>query len=551
MKLHFIGASHEVTGSCTLLIAKGKRILIDCGMEQGIDTYENATLPVLPFEIDAILLTHAHIDHSGKIPAMVAGGYGGPIYSTEATHALCEIMLRDSAHIQEMEARWRSRRGRRSGEGETTPVYTMADAEKSLALFESFPYETDIEIFDGIKISFLDAGHLLGSSSIYVTVNEDGKETTILFSGDIGNTSRPLINDPKKPKKADYVVIESTYGDRLHGERKDYLAQFTDIIQRTFDRGGNVVIPSFAIGRTQEILYLLRIIKERSLIEGHDNFPVYVDSPLAIEATEIYSSVSEEYYDTEALELLSKGVNPIKFKGLNLAITSEDSRAINESAVPCVIISASGMCEAGRIRHHLKHNLWRAESTILFVGYQSVGTLGRKIVDGETFVSLFGEDIRVRAEIAQIDGISGHADMDMLLSWLGNLEKAPRLVFVNHGNDAVCDSFANKIQETLSFKAVAPFSGDVYDLDLGECFEKGLITRATPRIENTRRRANVVFERLRMAGNRLLAVIEQNRGGANKDLARFTSQIEALCDKYEMKDFFKDSSKPKGKKRKK
>ena len=257
MKLTFIGAAHEVTGSCTLISVGGKNILVDCGMEQGIDTYENADLPILPMDIDAILLTHAHIDHSGKIPAMVAGGYNGPIYSTVATHKLCEIMLRDSAHIQEFEAKWRNRRAKRAGNDDYSPIYTMADAEKALSQFESYSYGETVQILNGVSISFLDAGHLLGSASIYVTVTEGDKETTLLFSGDIGNTARPLIRDPQKPSFADYVIVESTYGDRLHGERPDYVSQFTNVIQRTLDRGGNVVIPSFAIGRTQEILYLI------------------------------------------------------------------------------------------------------------------------------------------------------------------------------------------------------------------------------------------------------------------------------------------------------
>lgn len=539
MKLTFIGAAHEVTGSCTLISIGTKNILVDCGMEQGIDTYENADLPVLPIDIDAILLTHAHIDHSGKIPAMVASGYNGPIYSTVATHRLCEIMLRDSAHIQEFEAKWRSRKAKRAGEDEYSPIYTMADAEKALSLFESYSYNEEIEISKGVTISFLDAGHLLGSSSIYVKINEGGKETTLLFSGDIGNTARPLIRDPQKPKNADYVIVESTYGDRLHGERPDYETQFTDIIQRTLDRGGNVVIPSFAIGRTQEILYLIRKIKTEGLIKNHGDFPVFIDSPLAIEATEIYASGLTDFYDDETLALLEKGINPITFKGLNLAVTSDDSRAINENMTPKVIISASGMCEAGRIRHHLKHNLWRSESTILFVGYQSEGTLGRRIIDGEKFVNLFGEEIAVRAHIETIAGISGHADKNMILDWLGALEKAPRKVFVNHGGDSVCDDFAASIKASLGYEAVAPFSGDVFDLVSGECIEKGIVTRVTPRIANTKKRASVVFERLLTAGRHLMNVIEQNRGGANKDLARFTSQIEALCDKYERKDYTK------------
>lgn len=539
MKITFIGAAHEVTGSCTLLSVAGKNILIDCGMEQGADIYENAELPVLPADIDAILLTHAHIDHSGRLPAMVASGYNGPIYSTEATHRLCEIMLRDSAHIQEFEAKWRNRRAKRSGDDSYLPIYTMADAEKTLAMFESYPYGVDIPILGGVTVSFLDAGHLLGSASIYVKTNEHGNETTLLFSGDVGNIDRPLIRNPEKPSHADFVIVESTYGDRTHGERPDYMSQFTKIIQRTLDRGGNVVIPSFAIGRTQEILYILRKIKEENLIVGHGDFPVFIDSPLAIEATQIYSSGLIDYYDSETLRLLEGGIDPIRFKGLKVAVSSDESRAINDSPSPCVIISASGMCEAGRIRHHLKHNLWRSESTILFVGYQAQGTLGRAIVDGERIVTLFGEDIVIRAQIEAIDGISGHADKDMLLDWLGALDAPPRCVFVNHGDDSVCDTFAGTIRDTLGYKAVAPFSGDVYDLRSGECIERGVITRVTPRIVNAKKRAGVVYDRLVSAGKRLMAVIEQNRGGANKDLARFTSQIEALCDKYEMKDYKK------------
>lgn len=538
MKLTFLGASHEVTGSCTLLNVKGKNILIDCGMEQGIDTYENADLPILPMDIDAILLTHAHIDHSGKIPAMVANGYSGPIYSTFATHKLCEIMLRDSAHIQEQEAKWQNRKAKRAGADTYEPIYTTQDAQKALELFETAHYGEEIEIFNGISISFLDAGHLLGSSSIYIKVSENGETTTLLFSGDLGNVRRPLIRDPQKPQSADYVIIESTYGDRLHGSRPDYLGQFTDVIQRTLDRGGNVVIPSFAIGRTQEILYLIRKIKTDGLIKGHDNFLVYVDSPLAVEATGIYSSGLVSYYDEETLALLEQGIDPIQFKGLNLAITSDDSRAINENPSPKVIISASGMCEAGRIRHHLKHNLWREESTVLFVGYQSAGTLGRKIVDGEKFVTLFGEDIAVQAEISTIEGISGHADKNMLLDWLGSLEKAPKKVFVNHGADTVCDDFARDIKGAHGFDAVAPYSGDVFDLSLdGECIERGVVKRVTPKIMNAKKRSDAVYDRLLTAGRRLLSIIEQNRGGANKDLARFTSQIEALCEKYETKPF--------------
>lgn len=530
MKLTFLGAAHEVTGSCSLLEACGKKILIDCGMEQGADMYENCDIPVLPAEIDAIFLTHAHIDHSGKLPALVATGYNGAIYSTEATHSLCNIMLRDSAHIQESEAEWRNKKAKRAGKEPYVPLYTMADAIKTIDSFVPYPYEKTFSPFEGIKVKFIDAGHLLGSASICFEITEGAEKRTIVFSGDIGNVSRPLIRDPKAPVEADYAVIESTYGDRLHGERPDYISQLSSILQRTFDRGGNVVIPSFAVGRTQELLYLIRTIKEAGLVKGHDGFPVYVDSPLAVEATNIYAGDLMGYYDAETLELVNKGINPIHFRDLKRSISSDDSKLINADDVPKVILSASGMCEAGRIRHHLKHNLWREESTVLFVGYQSEGTIGRKLLDGASEVKLFGEDIEVRAEIANLDGISGHADKNMLLGWLKNI--SPKKVFVNHGDDTVCDTFASEVTKTYGFDAVAPHSGDVYDLISGECVEKSEPVRIVKK-KAAQKRADSVYERLLSAGRRLMSVIARSRGGANKDLAKMTDQINALCDKFE------------------
>jgi len=538
MKLTFIGAAHEVTGSCTLLETNGKRILIDCGMEQGGDTYENCEIPVPPTEIDAICLTHAHIDHSGMVPAMVAKGYAGPVFCTEATYRLCDIMLRDSAHIQEQEAEWQNRKAERSGFAPYEPVYTVADAQESLKLFKTFNYDNPIEIFEGVSISFSDAGHLLGSSSIHFTITENGEIRTLLFSGDLGNVDRPLIRNPQKPPYADYVVVESTYGDRIHGERPDYIAQLTKIMQETFSKGGNLVIPSFAIGRTQELLYLFRIIKEQSLIKGYENFLVYVDSPLAVEATKIYQDNLTDYYDEETLELLQKGINPISFQGLRLSVTAEESRAINFDLIPKVIISASGMCEAGRIRHHLKHNLWRENSTILFVGYQAEGTLGRKLINGAKSVNLFGEEIQVRARIESIVGISGHADRDMLLGWLGNMEKPPMKVFVNHGDDIVCDNFAQTIYNKLKFEASAPYSGDVIDLSTGICVERGKIVKLT-KVSEGRKRANLAFDRLMAACQRLKTIIELSRGLTNKELYKFTDQINDLCDKYARKSNLK------------
>ncbi len=532
MKLTFLGAAHEVTGSCTLLDACGKKILIDCGMEQGADIYENCEIPVAACDIDAVCLTHAHIDHSGKIPALVAQGFKGEIYSTLATRRLCNIMLRDSAHIQEFEAEWRNRKAKRAGGEEYIPLYTLKDAENTLKQFVHYDYNEPAQIFEGIRITFIDAGHLLGSASILFEITENGKTERVIFSGDLGNTNRPLINDPAVPPVADYVVIESTYGDRTHGARPDYTAQLTEILQDTFDRGGNVVIPSFAIGRTQELLYLIRNIKEHGLIKNHANFAVYVDSPLAVEATNIYSSGLTDYYDTETLDLLEQGIDPIRFKGLKLSVTSDDSKMINFDETPKVILSASGMCEAGRIRHHLKHNLWRADSTILFVGYQSEGTVGRKLVDGETTVKLFGEEINVRARIATLAGISGHADCDMLLGWLSNIKSSVKTVFVNHGDDSVCDSFAKQIESTLGVNAIAPFSGDKYDLLTGECLEKGRIVRVEHKSEG-RHRADTVFARLYAAGQRLLSVINKNKDSSNKEIARFADQVTALCDKYD------------------
>lgn len=532
MKLTFLGATHEVTGSCTLLEACGKNILIDCGMEQGADIYENCEIPVVPCDIDAVCLTHAHIDHSGKIPALVADGFKGEIYSTVATQKLCSIMLRDSAHIQEFEAEWRNRKAKRAGREEYVPLYTLKDAENTLKLFKCYNYNEPAQIFDGVRITFIDAGHLLGSASILFEITENGKTERIIFSGDLGNTNRPLINDPATPPVADYVVIESTYGDRTHGARPDYTAQLTEILQDTFDRGGNVVIPSFAIGRTQEMLYLIRNIKKQGLIKNHANFSVYVDSPLAVEATNIYSSGLTDYYDSETLDLLEQGIDPIRFNGLKLSVTSDDSKMINFDESPKVILSASGMCEAGRIRHHLKHNLWHSDSTILFVGYQSEGTVGRKLVDGETTVKLFGEEINVRARIVSLDGISGHADRDMMLSWLENIKNSVKTVFVNHGDDSVCDSFAQEIETRLGINAIAPFSGDKYDLLTGECLEKGKIVRVEKKSEG-RHRADTVFARLYAAGQRLLSIINKNKESSNKEIARFADQINALCDKYD------------------
>lgn len=531
MRLTFLGATHEVTGSCFYLEACGKHILIDCGMEQGRDSFENQELPISAASVDAVLLTHAHIDHSGKLPMLYSSGFRGEIHATGATSALCDIMLRDSAHIQMSEAEWRNRKGKRSGGKAFVPIYDMEDAMATIRMFVPHEYKEKFELFDGIEVRFTDVGHLLGSASIEIWITEDGVTKKIVFSGDIGNINQPLINDPQYINEADYVVMESTYGDRDHDTPPDYVGELTRVIQETFDRGGNLVIPSFAIGRTQVLLYYIRKIKEDRLIKGHDNFKVYVDSPLAIDATNIYEKNIFGYFDKEAMELIKAGINPIKFPGLTPTITADESKAINYIDEPKIIISAAGMCDAGRIRHHLKHNLWREDSTILFVGHQSEGSLGRIILDGATEVKLFGESITVNAHIHRLRGVSGHADRKGLLKWLGAYEKKPDRVFVVHGDEEICRMFTEHIRDDLGYDAYAPYSGTVVDLLRNVVVVEGM--RIPVQRKEDIRKKSTVFERLVNAGKRLAVVIQRNKGGANKDLAKFTNQINALCDKWD------------------
>ena len=540
MKLTFLGAAHEVTGSCTLVEAAGHRFLVDCGMEQGRNTYENEDLPCAPGEIEAVLLTHAHIDHSGRLPYLYKNGYRGPIYATDATTDLCDIMLEDSAHIQEQEAEWKNRKAQRSGREPVEPDYTVQDALAVMGQFRPQPYGKPVAVLPGVQATFTDVGHLLGSSSITLRITEEGRTETIVFSGDIGNSNQPMLRDPQYLTEADYVVMESTYGNRSHGPKPDYVGELAAVLQRTFDRGGNVVIPSFAVGRTQEMLYFIRQIKIENRVRGHGNFEVYVDSPLASKSTTIFRENYSECFDQEALDLVRSGQNPLSFPGLRISETKEDSVAINADPSPKVILSASGMCDAGRIRHHLKHNLWREECTILFVGYQAAGSLGRTLLEGADQVKLFGEEVQVNAEIAQMSGMSGHADHDGLLRWLHSFAPKPGYVFVNHGDDEVCAGFAKEL-EGEGYAAEAPYPGGSYLLAGGavRCLDRGnteKIARREPEPAAAgykTRRASQAFERLVNMGRRLMVVIEHNRGGANKDLARFASQIASLCDKWD------------------
>lgn len=536
MRITFIGATHEVTGSSTLLELNGKYYLVDCGMEQGRDVFENVALPVAPAELEAVFLTHAHIDHSGMLPKLYKDGFRGAIFSTTATADLCAIMLADSAHIQESEAEWQNRKAKRAGESALEPVYTLEDAQGALSLFHRMDYGKRATVNEGLDIRFTDAGHLLGSASIELWMTEQGVTKKIVFSGDIGNVNQPIIKDPVPVTETDYLVMESTYGTRLHDvsdTAEDAVAELASVIQRTLDRGGNLVIPSFAVGRTQEMLYAIREIKEKEMVSGHEHFPVYVDSPLAVEATGIFLQCDPDCFDAETAAVLRRGVNPIWFDGLSLSVTLDESKYINEDKTPKVIISSSGMCDAGRIRHHLKHNLWRKNSTVLFVGYQSEGSLGRSLQNGAKTVSLFNEKIVVEAEICTLHGTSGHADQKGLLSWLGNFEKKPEIVFVNHGDDASVVAFSGLLREEYGIHAEAPFSGTQFDLLTGEMTVRteGKVVEQKSR-EGGDPRAVAAYQGVVAAAQALLDFAKTCRGRANKDLAKFTQQILALIEKW-------------------
>ena len=533
MKIIFLGAAHEVTGSCTYLEVGDKRGIVDCGMEQGQNLFENEPIPVAPGELDFVLLTHAHIDHSGLLPLLWKQGFRGSVYTSAATVQLCDIMLRDSANIQMQEAEWKSRKAERAGGEPVEPLYDLEDVEGIMSRMIPCAYDAVTQVNDCVSIRLTDVGHLLGSAAIEVWLTEGGETRKLCFSGDIGNLDQPILRDPQYVKDAQYLVIESTYGDRIHShERVDYVMELAQRIQETLDRGGNVVIPSFAVGRTQEMLYFLREIKERGLVTGHGDFPVYVDSPLAVEATGIFLQCDTQFLDEDMQALIRSGVNPICFPGLELTVTQAESQAINEDRTPKVILSASGMCDAGRIRHHLKHNLWRDECRVLFVGYQAAGTLGRILIDGAKSVKLFNEEISVNAQIDVLPGVSGHADKLGLISWLRGFEKKPELVFVNHGDPEAADSFTKCLNEELGYRAFAPYSGTRFDLLRGE-FDYVAEPRPIEKKSAPTGKAARIFAELLAAAERLLAICRKLEGRPNKELQRYTKEIEKLSDAME------------------
>jgi len=467
MKLGFLGACREVTGSMFLVETQDIRILIDCGMFQGKEedlNYESFLFD--PKSINYIILTHAHIDHTGLIPKVCKEGFEGKIIATEATVDLCSVMLPDSGHIQEAETEWQNRKRSRTGKSLLKPLYTAEDAYYSLKFFEKVKYNEVISLSNNIRIIFRDAGHILGSSIIEMYIQENSQEIKLLFSGDLGNESQPIVNDPTLIEETDYLIMESTYGNRLHETKGIKEELLLKIINDTLKKGGNIVIPAFAVERTQEILYYLdKFIKEKKLLKS--DIPIFVDSPLAIEVTEIFKKYPN-LYDKETVDLLNSGENPFSFANIVFTQSVEESKAINSYEGSCIIISSSGMCDAGRIKHHLKHNLWRSESSIVIVGYQAEGTLGRKLLDGAEYVKIFDENIKVNASIYNIDGFSGHADRDVLMKWLKSFKHIGK-IFLVHGEEEAILSFSNLIKnETLHKDVYIPYRGDVYTLSKTE-----------------------------------------------------------------------------------
>ncbi len=464
MKLGFYGAARRVTGACFMLRCEGGNVLVDCGMRQGADAdgeYGESGFPFQAEDVSAVLLTHAHIDHSGLIPLLVKRGYGGPILCTEATAQLSTIMLPDSAHIQEQEAAWQNRKNERAGKPTVEPLYTGQDVQRALKLYRGVEYDKKIQLLPSVVARFTNVGHLLGSAAIELFVTENGKTAKVVFSGDVGRDDRPILEDPDEVTQADYLILESTYGDRNHDltTSADKERELADVLRAALTRGGNIIIPSFAVGRTQEMLYYIKKLIKENTVPGLERVPVYIDSPLAIEATKVYERCAEGYYDAETRALAADG-SPFDFPTLHVAVTADESKLINDHKGQAIIISSSGMCDAGRVRHHLKHNLYRADATVLFAGYQAVGTLGRLLVDGVKKVRLFGEDVRVNAHIVQSDGFSGHAGKDELIAWAGGISPKPRRVFLVHGEESALESLEAALDARGYCVTVPPLGGE-------------------------------------------------------------------------------------------
>jgi len=457
IKLRFFGAAQNVTGSCYLIEANSARILVDCGLyqERDLKTRNWDPLPVPADSVHAVLLTHAHLDHCGRIPKLVKEGFTGPVYATAATADIAKIIMLDSAHIQEEDIKHKLKRHER--EGRTSPfpyepLYTTEDAQEATELLQGASYEQEVQIADGITAAFFEAGHIFGSSSIKLKITQGDESRTLLFSGDVGRWDVPIIRDPAVIGDADYVLVESTYGDRDHKPVDSIPDALADVVKKTVERSGNIVIPSFAVERTQELLFHLSNLLEAKRIP---HLPAYVDSPMAVRVTEVFKR-HPELFDDDANDMLQRGQHPCDFPGLEMSRTTDESKAIKDVQTSAIIIAGSGMCTGGRIKHHLKNNIADKKNTILFVGYQAVGTLGRLILEGLDEIRILGEKFPVNAAIERIEGFSAHADRNELVRWLSGMGGAPKKVFVVHGETKAAHSFAEKISDEKGWPVHVP-----------------------------------------------------------------------------------------------
>lgn len=481
MKVKFCGASIGVTGSCHMISTDNHKILLDCGQFQGgkeMDRMNEEPFPFNPAEIECVILSHAHIDHCGRLPLLVKRGFKGPIYCTDATADLLDVMLKDSAYIHEKDAEWQTRKNLRTGKPPVEPLYTIQDSEAALRLVKPILYDQLVELNPDMKIVFNDAGHILGSAITELWVTEGDKTSKIVFSGDLGVENRPILRDPVKIKKADFLIMETTYGNRLHPENATSIDDLIKITFKTIKRGGSVIIPSFAVGRTQELIYQFNMFYEHhpEYADTLGKVYVYIDSPMATTATEVFKK-NAQVFDDETKAYIMSGDHPLDFPNLRFTRNTADSQMLNQDKTSKIIISASGMCEAGRIRHHLKHNLWDSRNSIVFVGYQAEGTLGRMLVEGAKEVKLFGEPIMVGAEIYNLEGFSGHADQKGLLDWLGGFQKEPKHIFLVHGETQSKIDFAAKVKEVFGYEPIVVNGNTEYELETGEILSREEVIR--------------------------------------------------------------------------